>query len=97
MIPVPGDKVSIFELEIMTSTSKIRLVENGLKLIVQPIQDKNEWGNYTTYQNEEVIIDTSLMNQLEFMVQNIVDSFSGKKIKCTIDNAIDAHSVMESM
>jgi predicted dehydrogenase len=98
MLPVDGDRVSVFELVIMTDTDKIVITDVGKEFHYYALKN-SDYGDYYTYTTTPQIGLTSMINALSNYVQEAVDVLDGRreKFSCTYNDALNVHNVIRKL
>jgi len=99
MLPVDGRELSIFEIEFTTESGTIRMLNNG-NIIQHNLSGKdNPYGKYKSMTKTCEHTETSLMQSLSVLYEQVVNELSGMPVemKSTLHSAIITHEVMESL
>lgn len=98
MHPVDGRVGSIFEMDIITSGGRYRLVDNYAKIEEYPIVKEEVYGNYSRFfPSPQYINETQLHRGLDFMAQNAVDVINGGHPLCSGQDALAVHKIIENI
>ena len=97
--PVDGRDFSIFEIEIITSKSILRLVEHGKYLYQYPLIPEPVYGNYSTVSPEPTIRDMRLEKSLEYLYETAGRLWSDPEAKdlsqfVTLESAVEVQKIL---
>lgn len=101
--PVDGREYAIFEVDIVTSEFRYRLIDHGLFIESSGIVPEPVYGDYNTMgyfpeRDEQMIIKTQLQLALLSLLDNAYQCIRHKKAPlCSIEDAFNVHKVYKKI
>ncbi len=96
--PVDGRAYDIFEIDILGTKGRIKLVEHSNQCNIYNVIPEKIYGNYNTISHAPIHCRTGLTTALLNVVENVIEHIEdGKELICTGEDALAVHRIYDNL
>lgn len=96
--PVDGRAYDIFEIDILGTKGRIKLVEHSNQCNIYNIIPEKTYGNYNTISHKPIHCRTGLTTALLNVVNNVIEYIeNGKELICSSEDGLAVHKIYNDL